>query len=96
MPEGYIKLTCEDCGGKLVLINAWVPECWLEIDGYATSAAIERMSQMLHDRDKDKPLVLERDVDIKTIAKHYRHTLHCENCGALYERAAEQSLSLGG
>lgn len=85
MPEGYSKLTCEDCGGKLVLLNDWVPECWLSVER-ASVETLERMSDFLQARDRDKPVILEGDVEIKTIAEHYRRTLRCDSCGALYER----------
>jgi hypothetical protein len=82
MPEGYTKLTCDDCGGKLVMVDNWMPRYCISTAERLQGAEMDRLIDTL-EHCAGNAIVLDKGIEITSVRPE---TLSCESCGALYER----------
>ena len=79
MPSGYVKLVCDDCGGKLVA--AGMPEFCISVPGRLHPEQIEAIQEAL--AEPTAIPILEEGIQIQSMVT----TLVCESCGAVYEKS---------
>lgn len=85
MPDGYVKLVCDDCGGKLLVSDDWMPRFCICSQERLGDAEMVRIAEAFESMAPDTVPILDRGIEIKAVKEE---VLRCESCGALYERAS--------